>query len=192
MKQDLTRPTVEEIDREIGRRRCLQGYQRTLMSILCSLAVISAIVILVVTLWMPVLQITGSSMEPTLEDDQLVVTLKTKRCQQGDVIAFYHDNRLLIKRVIATAGQSVDVREDGTVLVDGVPLEEPYVKEKSRGACNIQLPYQVETGQIFVMGDDRPISVDSRSSLIGTISTEQILGQVLFRVWPLTEIGRIR
>lgn len=191
MKKELVRPTVEEINHEIDRRRYWQRYRRALRGALYSLAVVSAIAVLVATLWMPVLQITGSSMEPTLNDNELVVSVKTGHFKPGDVIAFYYNNKILIKRVIATAGQYVDIQEDGTVLVDGVALDEPYIKEKSKGECNIQLPYQVGDGRIFVMGDDRASSIDSRTTSVGTISDEKVLGRVLFKVWPLSAIGRV-
>lgn len=191
MKKDLVRPTIEEIDREIARRRYWQRYRRALRGALYSLAVVAAIAVLVATLWMPVLQITGSSMEPTLNDNEMVVAIKTGDFKPGDVIAFYYNNKILIKRVIATAGQYVDIQQDGTVLVDGAALDEPYIKEKSKGECNIQLPYQVGDGRIFVMGDDRPISIDSRTTTVGTIGKEKVLGQVVFKVWPLSEIGKI-
>lgn len=159
---------------------------------LYALAVVSAVAVLVATLWMPVLQITGSSMEPTLNDDELVVTFKTSHFKPGDVVAFYYNNKILIKRVIATAGQYVDIKEDGTVFVNGVEWDEPYIKEKSKGECNIQFPYQVGDGRIFVMGDDRPVSIDSRTTSVGTIGNEKILGRVLFKIWPLSSIGKIK
>lgn len=192
MNQKLARPTIEEIDQEIGRRRYWQRYRRALRGTLYALAVVSAVAVLVATLWMPVLQITGSSMEPTLNDDELVVTFKTSHFKPGDVVAFYYNNKILIKRVIATAGQYVDIKEDGTVFVNGVELDEPYIKEKSKGECNIQFPYQVGDGRIFVMGDDRPVSIDSRTTSVGTIGNEKILGRVLFKIWPLSSIGKIK
>lgn len=192
MKKRLDRPTLEEINQEIDRRQQQQRTHRTLRGVLYFLAVVAAIAVLVATLWMPVLQITGSSMEPTLNDDELAVAIKTEHLKTGDVIAFYYNNKILIKRVIATAGQYVDLQEDGTVLVDGVALDEPYLKEKSKGECNIQLPYQVGEGQIFVMGDNREFSIDSRTTAVGTISTEKVLGRVLFKIWPLSAIERVK
>lgn len=192
MKKELVRPTADEIDREIERRRYWRRYRRAFRGALYSLAVISAIAVLVVTLWMPVLQITGSSMEPTLQNNQLVVCVKTEKFEPGDVIAFYYNNKILIKRVIATSGQYVDIQEDGTVLVDGVALDEPYIREKSKGECDISLPYQVADGRIFVMGDDRALSIDSRTTAVGTISHEEVLGRVLFKAWPLSRIGKVK
>lgn len=192
MKKNLIRPTLEDINQEIDRQRYLQRYRRSFRRVLYSLAVVAAIAVLISTLWMPVLKITGHSMEPTLNDKELVVSMKTEHYETGDVVAFYYNNKILIKRVIATAGQYVDIHEDGTVLVDGVALDEPYIKEKSKGECNIELPYQVEDGRIFVMGDDRIVSLDSRITSVGTISNDKVLGRVLFKVWPISAIGMVK
>lgn len=192
MKQELTRPSIEEIDQEIERLRHQKRTRRALRWTMYSLAVVAAIAVLVATLWLPVLKITGSSMKPTLNDSEMVVAVRTEQFRSGDVIAFYYDNKILIKRVIATAGQFVDIQEDGTVLVDGEVLDEPYIEEKSRGECNIDLPYQVGDGQIFVMGDDRPISLDSRTTAVGTIAEEKVLGRVMFKIWPWSSVGRVQ
>lgn len=192
MKQNLTRPSIEEIDQEIERLRNQKRTHRALRWTLYSLAVVAAIAVLVATLWLPVLKITGSSMKPTLNDSEMVVAVRTEHFESGDVIAFYYDNKILIKRVIATAGQYVDIQEDGTVLVDGEVLDEPYLEEKSVGECNIQLPYQVGDGQIFVMGDDRLVSLDSRTTAVGTIGEEKVLGRVMFKIWPWSGIGRVQ
>lgn len=192
MKQELTRPSIEEIDQEIERLQHQKRTRRALRWTMYSLAVVAAIAVLVATLWLPVLKITGSSMKPTLNDSEMVVAVRTEQFRSGDVIAFYYDNKILIKRVIATAGQFVDIQEDGTVLVDGEVLDEPYIEEKSRGECNIDLPYQVGDGQIFVMGDDRPISLDSRTTAVGTIAEEKVLGRVMFKIWPWSSVGRVQ
>ncbi len=192
MEEKLIRPTLEEMDQEIERLRHQKRIHGAVKWTLYSLAVVAAMAVLIATLWMPVLKITGSSMSPTLKNDEMVVAIRTKHFKSGDVIAFYYDNKILIKRVIATAGQYVDIQEDGTVLVDGEVLDEPYIEEKSKGECNIQLPYQVGDGQIFVMGDDRPISLDSRTSAVGTIGKEKILGRVIFRVWPWSGFGHVQ
>ncbi len=184
MKEKLPRPSIEEIDREIERLRDQKRMHQALRWMLCSLAVVAAAAVLTVTLWMPILRITGSSMRPTLNNGELVLAVRTEHVQSGDVIAFYYDNKILIKRVIATAGQYVDIREDGTVLVDGKALDEPYLVEKSRGQCNIQLPCQVGDGELFVMGDDRAISLDSRTTAVGTVREDKVLGRILLRIWP--------
>lgn len=185
-------PSLEEMEKEIARLKYKKSYGGALRSTVYSLAVVAAIAILVATLWMPVLQITGASMDPTLVDGQFVVALKNDDFEAGDITAFYYNNKILIKRVIASQGDWVDIDMDGNVFVNGVQLEEPYLQEKSLGECNIDLPYQVPDGRVFVMGDDRAISLDSRTTAVGCISKEQVLGQVVFRVWPFNEIGSIQ
>ena len=184
-------PSLEEMEQEIARLKYKKSYGGALRSTVYSLAVVAAIAILVATLWMPVLQITGASMDPTLVDGQFVVALKDDAFESGDITAFYYNNKILIKRVIASAGDWVDIDREGNVSVNGVQLEEPYLQEKSLGECNIDLPYQVPDGRVFVMGDDREISLDSRTTAVGCISKEQVLGQVVFRVWPLSELGKL-
>ena len=185
-------PSLEEMEQEIARLKYKKSYGGALRSTVYSLAVVAAIAILVATLWMPVLQITGASMEPTLVDGQFVVAVKNDDFETGDITAFYYNNKILIKRVIASSGDWVDIDMDGNVSVNGVQLEEPYLQEKALGECNIDLPYQVPDGRVFVMGDDRAISLDSRTTAVGCISKEQVLGQVVFRVWPLKELGSVR
>lgn len=185
-------PSLEEMEQEIARLKYKKSYGGALRSTVYSLAVVAAIAILVATLWMPVLQITGASMDPTLVDGQFVVALKNDDFEAGDITAFYYNNKILIKRVIASQGDWVDIDADGNVFVNGIQLEEPYLQEKSLGECNIDLPYQVPDGRIFVMGDDRAISLDSRTTAVGCISKEQVLGQVVFRVWPLNQMGSLK
>lgn len=182
-------PTTEQIEQEKERLRYRRRYSRTLKSTLAVLITVSALAILVATLWMPVLQIYGTSMTPTLEEGEIVFTVKTTKFETGDIIAFYYNNKILVKRVIAQAGDWVDVDDDGTVYVNGEMIDEPYLTEKAYGDTNIELPYQVPDGRIFVMGDHRESSVDSRNTVVGCVSQEQIVGKVLFRVWPLNRLG---
>ena len=182
-------PSAEQIDRERRRLRYRQRYLRTLRSTIAILIVVAALAVLVATLWMPVLRIYGSSMAPTLENGQIVVSVKSTRFESGDLIAFYHGNKLLIKRCIANSGDYVDIDEDGNVSVNGAPLEEPYLSEKAYGQTDIELPYQVPDQRRFVMGDNRSASIDSRSTVVGCITEEQIVGKVVFRVWPLGVFG---
>ena len=187
----LQYPTLEQMEEEISRLNYRKRYSRALRGTVYSLAVVAAVAILIATLWMPVLQITGASMAPTLVDGQFVVAVKKSEFQTGDITAFYYNNKILIKRVIASAGDWVDISENGDVYVNGVLLEEPYIKEKSLGECNIELPYQVPDGKVFVMGDDRAVSLDSRTTAVGPVSREQVLGRVVFRVWPLNVLGKV-
>ena len=150
-----------------------------------------AVAVLVATLWLPVLQIYGSSMTPTLVDGQIVFSSKTKDMEPGDIVAFYYNNKILIKRVVANAGDWVDIDQDGTVFVNGSELMEPYLEEKSFGDADIELPYQVPDGKYFVMGDHRETSVDSRHTSVGCIGMEQVVGKILFRVWPMESFGKV-
>ena len=191
-KSPVEYPTLEQMEDEIAYLKYRKKYGSVLRGTINSLAVVAAIAILIATLWMPVLQITGASMTPTLIDGQFVVAMKTDDFEPGDITAFYYNNKILIKRVIASAGDWVNIEENGDVFINGILLEEPYIQEKALGECNIELPYQVPDGKVFVMGDDRAVSLDSRTTAVGPVSSEQVLGRVVLRVWPLAEFGRIR
>lgn len=185
-------PTEQEIQTELERTRYKTRYRRTLLSTIEVLITVAAASVLIAMLLLPVLQIHGSSMTPTLEDGQIVLALQRSEMKQGDLIAFYYGDKLLIKRCIAAPGQWVDIDEDGNVYVDSILLDEPYLQEKALGECDISLPYQVPDNRWFLMGDHRSVSLDSRSTQIGCISQEQILGTVVIRVWPLAELSSLR
>jgi signal peptidase I len=184
-------PTTEQFEAELKHERYKQKYRRVLQSTVWLLVIAAAVAVLVVTLWMPVLQIYGKSMTPTLNAGEIVVLKKTHDFKCGDVIAFYYNNKILIKRVVAEAGDWVDISDDGTVIVNGKELDEPYVSEKALGECDLTLPYQVPDERVFVLGDHRSVSVDSRSSQIGCVADEQIVGKLIFRVWPFKQVGGI-
>ena len=184
-------PTTEEIQAELDRVKYNRRYRSVLRSTVYTLVVVAAVAVLVATLWLPVLQIYGSSMVPTLNEGDVVVSVKRADFQQGDVLAFYYNNKILVKRLIALPGSWVNIDENGNVTVDGMPLEEPYLTEKALGETNIKLPYQVPDGRYFVMGDHRSTSVDSRNTTVGCVSEEQIVGKIIFRVWPLSEFGTL-
>lgn len=183
--------SVELIETELARVRNIRRYLKIMRGTLCTLAVVAAITVLIATLWMPVLQIYGSSMTPTLEEGQMVVALKGSDFELGDKVAFYYNNKILVKRVIAGPGAWVDIDDRGIVYVDGQAIEEPYLTERALGDTNIELPYQVPDERYFVMGDHRSTSVDSRNTAVGCVSDEQIVGKIAFRIWPLPELGRI-
>lgn len=192
-KQQVTvLPTMDQVEKERARLRYKRRYSRTLKSTIAILIVVAAAAVLVATLWMPVLRIYGSSMTPTLQDGQIVVTVKTSSFKQGDIVAFYHGNKLLIKRYIAGSGEWVNIDEDGNVTVNGETLDEPYITEKAYGETNIELPYQVPDNRIFVMGDNRDVSIDSRSTTVGCIADDQIVGKVVLCIWPLENFGWIQ
>lgn len=190
-KNEKVHLKTEDIEKELKRERYKKKYKLSLKSTLFTLVVVAATAVLVATLWMPVLQIYGSSMTPSLEDGEIVVSTKSTDFKSGEIIAFYYNNNVLVKRVIATSGQWVNIKEDGTVFVDGKELYEPYLFEKAFGDCDLELPYQVPENKIFVMGDHRSVSIDSRNSVIGCISEEQLVGKIVFRVWPMEKFGAL-
>ena len=190
-KKILTAPTSQQLESEIRRIRYRKRYRTVMKSTVYMLITVAAVAILVATLWLPVLQIYGNSMTPTMENGDIVFSLKSSEFQQGDVVAFYYNNKILVKRVIAGPSDWVDIGEDGAVYVNGELLEEPYITEKALGDTNIQLPYQVPDGKVFVMGDHRSTSVDSRNTAVGCVAQEQVVGKIIFRVWPLEAFGRM-
>lgn len=182
-------PSYEQLEAELNRIRYKRRYRSVLRSTLYTLITVAAVAVLVATLWLPVLQIYGSSMAPTLKDGEIVFSVKTADMEPGNIVAFYYNNKILVKRVIAGPGDWVNISPDGTVYVNGEMLEEPYLEEKAFGDADIELPYQVPDGRIFVMGDHRATSVDSRHIAVGCVAEEQIVGKIVFRVWPMDRLG---
>jgi signal peptidase I len=182
-------PEINELKAELDRVEYKRKYVKVFKSTVYTLVVVAAFAVLVATLWMPVLQIYGSSMTPTIDEGQIVISVIGKNFEQGDLVAFYIGNKLLVKRVIAGPADYVLVDENGTVFVNGTELEEPYISEKAFGECDIEYPYQVPDSRYFLMGDHRKTSVDSRTSAVGCISEEQIVGKIVFRVWPFESFG---
>lgn len=184
-------PTVDQLETELKRERYRHQYHFILRNTVFTLTTVAAAAVLVATLLLPVLQIYGSSMTPTLQNGEIVFSVRTSNFQPGDIIAFYYDNKILVKRVICEAGDWVNIEEDGTVYVNDEKLDEPYLTEQALGDCNITLPYQVPDGKIFVMGDHRSTSVDSRNTAVGCVAQEHVVGRIVFRIWPLNRLGLI-
>ena len=185
------RPTRQQMVQLAGELRYRQRFAHALRNTVFTLITVAAVAVLVAVLLLPVLHIYGESMAPSLTEGNVVISVKGGKFETGDVIAFYYNNKILVKRVIAKAGDVVDIQDDGNVLVNGVPLEEPYLTEKALGNCDIELPYQVPAAKLFVMGDHRSTSADSRNTAIGCVAEEQIVGKIVFRVWPLHRFGAV-
>lgn len=184
-------PSTKQIADELRRVKYRRSYGRVMRSTIYTLITVAAVAVLVATLWLPVLQVYGTSMEPTLTEGNIVLSLKGGKFQTGDVVAFYYNNKILVKRVIGSAGDWINIGTDGTVYVNNEAIEEPYLREKALGTCDIELPYQVPEGRIFVMGDNRSVSLDSRSTAVGCVSEEQIVGRLTLVVWPFAYFGKI-
>jgi len=187
----LLEVTSQEWKEELDRDRYRNSFVRSMRGTIYALITVAAVAVLVAVLLLPVLRIYGTSMSPTLEEGNYVLSVKGSDFKTGDVVAFYYNNKILVKRVIAVAGEWVNMDEDGTVYVNDVKLDEPYVTDLAVGECDIELPYQVPDSRIFVMGDHRSVSVDSRSSTIGCVADEQIVGRIVFCLWPLASFGAV-
>ena len=188
-EKEVIVPSLPEIQRERKRIRRGSYYWQALRGTVAVLVVVAAVAVLITTLFLPILQISGDSMSPTLEHDEIVILLKTQDFQRGDLIGFYYQGKILLKRVIALPEDEVAIDADGNVYVNGELLDEPYVREKGLGDCDLEFPYTVPGTGYFVLGDQRSNSVDSRNSVIGAISQDDIIGKVFIRVWPLSEFG---
>ena len=188
----LDMPTTDQLQKEVDRVHYRRDFSRVMINTIYSLVVVAAVAVLVAVLLLPILRIYGHSMNDTLDEGDIVVSLKGSDFKTGDIIAFYYNNKILIKRVIGKAGDWVDIDQDGNVYVNGVIVEEPYLEEKAFGECNIELPYQVPESKVFVMGDNRSVSVDSRNTAVGCVAEEQIVGKVVYRLWPFKDFGKIK
>lgn len=182
-------PTAEQFNNELKRLKYKKDFRNVLYNTISSLIVVASIAVLISMLFLPILRVTGTSMSPTLSNDELVMCSKHSNFKSGDIVAFYFNNKILLKRVIGTAGDIIDIDEYGNVFINGKLLDEPYLNEKSFGECDIDLPYQVPDNRIFVMGDNRSVSVDSRSNMVGCIADEFVIGRVILRIWPLEQFN---
>ena len=184
-------PTHEQFQRELERVRYRHNFATILRNTVYTLIVVAAVAVLVAVLFLPVLRIYGHSMNDNLDEGDIVLSVKGASFEVGDVIAFYYNNNLLVKRVIGNPGDWIDIDKDGNVYVNQKQIDEPYLKEKALGECNIKLPYQVPESRVFVMGDNRAVSIDSRNTAVGCVAEEQIVGKIIYRVWPFERIGRV-
>lgn len=187
-KKEVSLPTIKQVEAERKRYRRQKAYNKALGGTVYVLTIVAAIAVLIATLILPVLQIEGTSMEPTLHNGDIVLLMKTTRFDYGDLCGFTWNNKLLIKRVIALPGDWVEIDTDGTVYRNGSRLDEPYIQQKAFGECDLEFPFQVPQEQYFVIGDMRESSIDSRNTLIGCIPKDQIVGKVFFRIWPFKNL----
>lgn len=191
MEQEQRRvavPSLEQVEEERNRRERRKEYRKALLHTSGILLVVAAIAVLVATKFLPVLQVSGDSMQPVLKDGEIVILHNTDKFETGDLIGFYYQSKILLKRVIGSAGDFIEIDQNGNVYVNNQKLEEPYAEDKALGECDIEFPYQVPEGKVFVMGDNRSVSIDSRSTVIGCVGEEQIVGKVIFRIWPFQRI----
>ncbi len=184
-------PSVRQLEEELKREKYRGRYKRLLRGTVSTVLVVIAAAVLISNLLLPILRIYGSSMSPTLVNGNIVTALRGGSYERGDIVAFYYNDKILVKRIIGLPGEVIDIDEDGSVSVDGEPLDEPYLDEKALGECDIELPYQVPEGRYFVMGDNRSVSSDSRSSQVGCVAEEQVIGKLIFRLWPLDGFGTV-
>ena len=187
-KKEVSLPTKKQVETERKRYRRQKAYNKALRGTIYVLTIVAAVAVLIATLVLPVLQIEGTSMEPTLSNGDIVLLMKTTRFERGDLCAFTWNNKLLVKRVVGLPGDWIEIDTDGTVYLNGDKLDEPYVQQTALGECDLEFPFQVPQEQYFVIGDMRESSIDSRNSLIGCIPKDQIVGKVFFRVWPFKKI----
>lgn len=189
-KQEIPEiPPIDLLRMELAREESRHGFRRTLLGVAGVLVVVAAIAAVVATRMLVLIQINGNSMEPTMKEGEVVLINQTKEIETGDVIGFYFGGRILLKRVIGNAGDQIDIDKEGNVFVNGEEIDEPYLAEKSLGKCELEFPYQVPKGMVFVLGDNRSISIDSRIKAIGCVQEDQIVGKVIFRAWPLGRMG---
>lgn len=190
-KKELQFPTSGQIEKAIAKEQYSRKYKKVLKSTLSSLIVVAAIAVLIATLALPVLQIQGSSMEPTLNDEEIVVLIKTPNMKRGQLCCFSYQNKLLIKRIIGVPGDTIRIDEKGFVYVNDELLDEPYIIDRALGECDVKFPFHVTENHYFILGDHRSTSIDSRSSVVGLVSADQIVGRIFFRIWPFEKMGNI-
>lgn len=185
-------PTVAQLEKYLRHERRRIHYHYTLSTTISAILSVAAAACLIAMLWLPVLRVYGGSMAPTLNSGEVIVSVKTSQVEEGDIVAFYCNNKLLVKRIIAGPGDVVDIDANGGVSVNGTLLDEPYVEKLARGECDVEFPCRVPDNKYFVLGDHRETSVDSRSSSVGFVSADDIVGRCAAKVWPLDNFGLIQ
>ncbi|EOS72266.1 signal peptidase I [Dorea sp. 5-2] len=184
-------PPINDLRMELAREEAKYEFRRALLNIAGALTVAAAIAALLLTRFLILLQVNGSSMMPTLADGEIVILRQTKEIEKGDIIGFYYGGKILLKRVTGSAGDEIDIDQEGNVYVNGTVIDEPYVSEKKRGKCDQDFPYQIPEEMVFVLGDNRAVSIDSRMKSIGCVERGQIVGKVVLRAWPLAHVGML-
>lgn len=184
-------PDMDDIENELTRLKEKRSWTRALRNAVFTVVTVAAAAVLIAMLFLPVVRITGTSMEPNLMDGDILVGVKSGEYTTGEICCFYYNNKILLKRVIGKPGDVVDMDEVGYVYLNGERLDEPYLSERSAGISDVQFPVQIPDGKLFVLGDHRATSVDSRSTAVGLVDIDNVVGRMLFRVWPLDEFGSI-
>ena len=188
LQESSTLPTLDQIESERKRYRWQRAYFKALRGTVSVLTYMAAVAALIATLALPVLQIEGTSMEPTLKSGDIVLLTKTYTFERGNICGFAWNNKILIKRVIGIPGDWIEIDTDGTVYLNGEKLDEPYAEQIAFGECDLEFPYQVPQEQYFVLGDMRESSIDSRNTLVGCVENEQIIGKIFLRIWPFGKL----